>query len=64
MQVSTTYLDEIEIVRMENEQLLVDVAPQVGGRIVSMLDKQSGYEFLWRNQSLQLAQLAPGSASP
>jgi len=34
----------------------------VGGRIVSMLDKQSGYEFLWRNQSLQLAQLAPGSA--
>ena len=49
------------VVRMENEHLTVDVAPGVGGRIVSIVDKCSGYEFLWRNAAQSLGRLPPGS---
>lgn len=54
-------LDGIPIVRMESPHLKVDVAPSVGGRVVSIVDKQSGHEFLWRNQSLPL-ELKPAGA--
>lgn len=47
-------LDGVQLVRLESPQLLVDVAPSVGGRIVGLIDKKSGYDFLWRNTSLLL----------
>lgn len=52
---------EIELVRLENEFLTVDVAPRVGGRVVSVKDKESRHEFLWRNQALDLERVKPGS---
>ena len=54
-------LDDVPLVRLESDWLRVDVAPGVGGRIVSVLDRASGHELLWRNPSLRLERLAPGS---
>jgi len=53
--------DETPIVRMESDWLRVDVAPSVGGRIVSIREKASGYEFLWCNADLRLEQHTPGA---
>lgn len=47
-------LDGIPILRMESNFLKVDVAPEVGGRIVSLVEKRTGYEYLWRNPSTHL----------
>lgn len=58
---TTTDLDGIPIVRLMSDALRVDVAPGVGGRIVSIVDRSSGYEFLWRNAALPLASLPAGS---
>jgi hypothetical protein len=55
-------LDGTPIVRMGNDFLQVDVAPGVGGRVVSLADKASGYQFLWRNAGLKLEKLPSGSA--
>ena len=54
-------LDSIPLVRLESAQLQVDVAPSVGGRVVRLIDKKSGYDFLWRNSSLRLELKANGS---
>ncbi len=54
-------IDRAAIVRLENERLLVDVAPGVGGKIVNIVDKASGYQFLWHNARLELARLPAGS---
>jgi len=54
-------LDGVPLVRLESDRLKVEVAPGVGGRVVSMVDKTTGHEFLWRNMSLRLECLAPGS---
>jgi len=51
--------DGIPIVRLESADLQLDVAPGVGGRVISIIDKQTGHEFLWRNQALRL-ELKPG----
>lgn len=51
----------LPIVRLESGQLRVDVAPSVGGRIVSLIDQKSGYDFLWRNARLPLEPKAAGS---
>ena len=58
---SSAPLDGVPIVRLESEHLRVDVAPGVGGRAVSLVEKSSGYEFLWRNRALKLAALPAGS---
>jgi galactose mutarotase-like enzyme len=54
-------IDENPVVRLENPLLRVDVAPGVGGRIVSVVEKRSGHAFLWHNPNLRLKRLAPGS---
>jgi len=54
-------LDGIPLVRLESAQLQVDVAPSVGGRVVSLIDKQTGYDFLWRNSSLPLELKSTGA---
>ncbi len=47
---------------LENDVLHVAVAPAVGGRVVSLVHRATGREFLWRNPRLSLAPCAPGSA--
>ncbi len=54
-------LDGVPIVRLESERLRVDVAPSVGGRVLSLVEKSGGHEFLWRNGALRLASLPAGS---
>jgi hypothetical protein len=54
-------LDGIPLIRLESDHLQVDVAPGVGGRVVSLIEKASGHEFLWRNAALPLRLLPAGS---
>lgn len=54
-------LDGEPVIRLESPLLRADVAPGVGGRIISLADRATGHEFLWRNQGLKLERLAPGS---
>jgi hypothetical protein len=54
-------VDGIPIVRLESVRLQVDVAPSVGGRVIRLVDKSSGCDFLWRNTSLPLELKLTGS---
>lgn len=54
-------LDGMGIVRLESDHLVVDVAPEVGGRIVRIREKSSGHEFLWTNERLDLVRMPAGS---
>ena len=50
-----------EIVIMENRRLRAEIAPGVGGRIVSLQGVENGYQYLWRNEGLTLKRLPAGS---
>lgn len=52
---------DVQLVLMENDILRALVAPGIGGRVVSLLHRSSGREFLWRNPKLELAACPPGS---
>lgn len=54
--------DGQRLIRLESDQLRVDVAPGVGGRIVSVFSKVLQHEFLWRNSGLSLSLCPPGSS--
>jgi hypothetical protein len=54
-------LDGVLLIRLESVHLQVDVAPSVGGRVVRVIDKRSGYDFLWHNASLPLELKHSGS---
>ena len=56
------WIDQTRIVRLENSLLRVDVAPAVGGRVISIFNKELGVEFLWRNERLALKPAQPGEA--
>jgi hypothetical protein len=54
-------IDESRVVRLENPFLRVDVAPEIGGRIVNLVEKRSAHSFLWHNPGLRLERVPPGS---
>ena len=54
-------IDGVPVVRLESKFLIADVAPGIGGRTVSLIDKATGHQFLWRNQNLRLQRLPAGS---
>ncbi len=58
---SSLQLDGVPITRIESAHLRVDIAPSVGGRIVSLVEKSTGHEFLWRNASLPLRAMPSGT---
>lgn len=49
------------ILRLESETLRAEVAPGVGGRVISLVDRATGHEYLWRNRALSLERLPAGS---
>jgi hypothetical protein len=42
------------MVKLENDTLLVEIAPEVGARITRFVHKPSGYDYLWINESVPL----------
>ncbi len=53
--------DNVKVEVLENDALRVAVAPSIGGRVVSLVHRPGGREFLWRNPRLSLKCCAPGS---
>ena len=49
------------VLRLESDHLQIGIAPSVGGRVVSLIHKPTGHEFLWRNRALPLQRLPAGS---
>lgn len=54
--------DSLVLIRLDSPFLSVKVAPALGGRIASLVDKSSGRELLWRNKALKLQALPANSA--
>jgi hypothetical protein len=54
-------VDGQRVVRLRSKQLEVDVAPEVGGRVVGIRHVGSGHSFLWKNPRLHLEPNPPGS---
>lgn len=49
------------LLTMRNKHILVEVAPEVGGRIVTLQNLENGHQYLWRNPNLELERLPAGS---
>ncbi len=56
-----THPDGLRVLSLESDFLKVQVAPELGGRVTSVVEKRSGHEFLWRNRRLRLQPLPSGS---
>jgi len=56
------WIDNVRLVRLENSFLRVDVAPEIGGRIIRVYNKTLQIEFLWKNERLSLSPAQPGDA--
>ncbi len=54
-------LEGTPVVRLESDWLRAEVAPRVGGRVVSLVEKSGGHEFLWRNGAQALREHPTGT---
>lgn len=61
MILSEYYNNDITILRGENEQIRFDIAPALGGKIMSVYNKVLQKEFLWHNSHLLPGKNAPGA---
>ena len=51
----------LQVVRLENQQLRVDILPQLGAKIYSFIHQPSGRELLWHNPHLTPATVPFGA---
>jgi hypothetical protein len=58
---SKSHINEVEVITCENGHIKFEIAPAVGGKIISIFNKKLGKEFLWRNESLLLETLETGA---
>jgi len=49
------------LVELKTNSTVIAIAPKVGGRIVQFTDRNSGYDFLWRNSAVPLRKEIPGA---
>lgn len=54
--------DGVPLVRLTSERLILDVAPSLGGRVVSVHHRGTGHEFLWQRPGAPLVPCNPGEA--
>ena len=62
MSISKFLSGKYEIIRLESSTLRVDVAPAVGGKIISIYSKSISKEFLWTNDALELQSYPVGTS--
>lgn len=53
--------NRIVILTLESDLLRVKLAPELGGKFISVYNKPLGREFLWHNESLYLEKHIPGA---
>jgi galactose mutarotase-like enzyme len=53
MPVSDTFLDGLRLLELENEWLSLSVLPEVGAKILTLSDKKSNRNVLWRNPRIR-----------
>ena len=51
----------VRLLTIENDDLRVEVAPSLGGKVTSVYNKQLKNEFLWHNDGLPLAEQEAGA---
>jgi galactose mutarotase-like enzyme len=59
----TTRIDSFPAVALSNDTLRVVVIPELGGKIISLMSRGTGREWLWRNPLLPLRLPPPGSTN-
>lgn len=60
MKVSVKQINRMDIIIAENEQIKIEIAPELGGKITSIFNKTLKKEFLWQNKNTELKPSLPG----
>ncbi len=47
-------VEGFEALRLEDEDIKLEVIPSIGGKVVSLVYKETGYDFMWRNPYVKL----------
>lgn len=61
MKISKNRKNKIEVLTGENDYLKFEIAPELGGKVISVYNKKLEKEFLWRNKELPLEVNQPGT---
>lgn len=62
MKIATSVQDGFEVLTLENAYLSASVVPGLGGKINSLRDQRSGFEFLFQNPRKTYRARTPGAA--
>jgi len=49
-----------KIVKLENSYLEIEIIPELGGRIQKLLNKKTSFDWVWKNEKLQISKVEKG----
>jgi galactose mutarotase-like enzyme len=45
----------IKIIKLQSSQLEVEIIPELGGRVQKLLNKKNNFDWVWKNENLQIS---------
>ena len=51
-------LQPFNVIRLENKHILVEILPEVGGKVWGAIDKSNNNEFIYKNEVIKFRDIA------
>jgi len=47
-------LERFKAITIKNEKISLTTIPELGGKIISIINRETGFDFIWRNETIKL----------
>jgi len=54
VEIKETKLEGFRALTIRNEKLSLSTIPELGGKIISIINRETGFDFVWRNKTIKL----------
>lgn len=54
VEIKETKLERFRALTIRNKKLSLTTIPELGGKIISIFDRETGFDFMWRNKAVKL----------
>ncbi|MBA7560566.1 hypothetical protein ES708_02195 [subsurface metagenome] len=54
IKIKETKLEDFKALTIKNKKISLTIIPELGGKIISIINRETGFDFIWRNKTIKL----------
>jgi galactose mutarotase-like enzyme len=61
IEIEETKFKDFEALTIKNKKISLTTIPELGGKIISIVNRETGFDFIWRNKAIKLQKFSYGT---